>query len=312
MLSTARPAPNPAPALTPPASMGQRGTGFPGTSRPAFSGGLQERESGGDADGKEVVTMSTQRTFKRRVRARMAKTGESYTSARAQLLRKAEALPADPTAGHAAEPDDESAAVPDGSGRPAPASTDEAIDPTLLPTTEAAMRKATGRSYADWFRILDAWNGGQRTHTEIAAWLVGDQRVAGWWSQTITVGYERVRGLRAVHQTSTGFSVGANRTVAVEAERLLEAFLSEARQAGWLAGQSVTPRQTSLGLGIRFAWPDPPSKVAVFAAERGPGKATLSVQHERLPDAAAGRRLKTFWREQLDRLKASLEATPGR
>ncbi|MBA3587552.1 MAG: hypothetical protein H0W41_07935 [Chloroflexi bacterium] len=34
--------------------------------------------------------MTTQKTLKRRVRARAAKTGESYTAARAQLLRKAD------------------------------------------------------------------------------------------------------------------------------------------------------------------------------------------------------------------------------
>ena len=34
--------------------------------------------------------MTTQKTLKRRVRARSAKTGESYTAARAQLLRKAD------------------------------------------------------------------------------------------------------------------------------------------------------------------------------------------------------------------------------
>lgn len=33
--------------------------------------------------------MPTQKIFKQRVRARMAKTGEAYTTARAQLLRKA-------------------------------------------------------------------------------------------------------------------------------------------------------------------------------------------------------------------------------
>ena len=32
--------------------------------------------------------MPTQKLFKRRVRARMTKTGESYTAARRQLLRK--------------------------------------------------------------------------------------------------------------------------------------------------------------------------------------------------------------------------------
>ena len=90
---TARPAPNPAPALTPPASMGQRGTRFPGTAGPPFSGEPRERESRGASTEKDVETMPTQKIFKQRVRARMTKTGESYTAARRQLLHKAEAEP---------------------------------------------------------------------------------------------------------------------------------------------------------------------------------------------------------------------------
>src|SRR6185437_11476558 len=42
--------------------------------------------AGGSADGPRETTMTRQADFKRRVRARMAKTGESYATARSQLL----------------------------------------------------------------------------------------------------------------------------------------------------------------------------------------------------------------------------------
>jgi hypothetical protein len=251
--------------------------------------------------GKEAETMSTQRTFKRRVRSRMAKTGESYTSARSQLLRKAPGpdpvVPAEPGAGDEAVH----------SAGPAPVG--EVVDPALLPTTDAAMQKATGRSYADWFRILDDWGARERTHTEIASWLSGEQGVAGWWSQSVTVGYERARGRRAIHQMSGGYSVGANRTVACSADRLLAAAIAEGQRAGWLQ-ENPTKRRNYQGLGIRFEWADPPSRVAIFVAEKAPDKATISIQHEKLPDATAGERLKAFWRDQLNQLKSALEAAP--
>ena len=37
---------------------------------------------------KDVETMPTQKIFKHRVRTRMAKTGESYTAARRQLMQQ--------------------------------------------------------------------------------------------------------------------------------------------------------------------------------------------------------------------------------
>ena len=70
--------------------MGQRGTRFPGTDRPPFRGGLESVSPVASPSEKDVETMPTQKTFKTRVRTRMSKTGESYTTARQQLLRKAD------------------------------------------------------------------------------------------------------------------------------------------------------------------------------------------------------------------------------
>jgi hypothetical protein len=273
--------------------------------------------------GKDVETMATQRTFKRRVRARMTKTGESYTAARSQLIRKA-GLP-DPIENGAGLPT--STAVPptdfeasdpglgesvagtlraDANG---PAVT-EAVDPAILPTSDESMRRATGRGYGDWFVLLDRWGARNRTHTETAAWLVADQAVSGWWAQSITVGYERARG-RAVHQMAGGYSVGANRTIAVDADRLLTAVTDAAVRARWLPGVELTrrrpPAATAAALTIRFDWADPPSRLAVFVVPKGASKAMISVQHEKLPDSEAADRLKAYWRERLGDLKTLLE-----
>jgi hypothetical protein len=74
--------------------------------------------------------MTEQKARKRQVRTRMAKTGERYTSARRHVT-KPEPLPP-----RVAEP----------------------------PFSEAAVRKATGKGWDDWFRILDGW-AGQTTRT---------------------------------------------------------------------------------------------------------------------------------------------------
>jgi hypothetical protein len=141
--------------------------------------------------------MTRQKTFKRRVRARMEKTGERFSAARRQLIER----PGQP---------------------PGPADADfqpEASEPELL-TSEAALRRRTGRGWEDWLQILDAWGSTERTHTEIARWLVDEHGVDGWWAQSLTVGYERARGMRAKHQTTSGFTVGVTRTVAVSPAQL--------------------------------------------------------------------------------------------
>ena len=41
--------------------------------------------------------------------------------------------------------------------------------------TDASIRKGTGRSWDDWFRLLDAWGATAHTHTEIARHVRDDR-----------------------------------------------------------------------------------------------------------------------------------------
>jgi hypothetical protein len=250
--------------------------------------------------------MATQKVFKQRVRTRMAKTGESYTTARLQLLRKAStpgvtgprALALDPTP-----------TVPPAEGETAGAETSATRADTAAPppTSDDAVVRASGRSYEEWFRLLDAWGATDRNHAQIARWLVAEHEVNGWWSQSITVAYERARGMRARHQMPSGFEVAVTRTVNVDAERLLTSFTSPSIRRRWLPGADMPQRPTTAAGTARFDWPDPPSRVVVVVIAKGPGKSLASVTHEKLPDAESAERQKAAWRERLAALKAFLE-----
>ena len=222
--------------------------------------------------------MPTQKTFKRRVRARSAKTGESYTAARSQLIRRA---------------DQRSAPMPQ----------------VELPVADEAMVRGTGRPWADWFELLDGWSATERRHPEIARWLREEHGVDGWWAQSITVGYERARGMRAKYQTASGFVAAASRTVNAEADSVMAAFVDPARRRRWLPEVSMRRRPTRAPTSARFDWPDPPSIVVVFVDRKGERKTAVTVQHEKLPDAAAVERMKSWWRERLVALRSHLESS---
>jgi hypothetical protein len=50
-------------------------------------------------------------------------------------------------------------------------------------------------------------------------------KIPGWWSQTVAVGYERIKGLRAIGQRMDGsFEASKSRTFAVPLARLYGAF----------------------------------------------------------------------------------------
>ena len=237
---------------------------------------------------KDVETMPTQKIFKQRVRSRMSKTGESYTAARRQLLQKtgegAPAAPREPAAPEATLAKDD-----------------------LLMTSDDAMRRASGKGHEDWFAILDAWGATDHNHTEIATWLRDTQGVPGWWSQNITVNYERARGMRAPHQQRDGYTIGVTRTVTAEPDRILAAFTNGRIRRRWLPHGTMRQRPTRAALTARFDWPDPASRVVVNVVPKGGGKALVAVGHEQIPDGETAERLKGSWRAWLGELKSVLE-----
>jgi hypothetical protein len=209
--------------------------------------------------------MTENKARKRAIRKRMAKTGERYTAARRHLTPSAE--------------------------------------PTIeLPTSDASIQGATGRSWDEWFRILDRWGGNTKTHREIAGYVNQEHGVPGWWSQSVAVGYERARGMRATHQTTKGFQVGVSRTFPVDADRLFHAFEDTRQRRRWLEPGTLKIRTTQPGKSARFDFSDDGSRVEAYFTGKGPAKATVAIQHVKLPDRSAVEKMRSFWKERLARL----------
>ncbi len=220
--------------------------------------------------------MTEHKSFKRLVRARMEKTGESYTAARAMLLR-------------AEEPP--SSTVP------------------RLRTSDEKIRQRTGRGWEEWFAMLDEWGAADRPHREIARWLAEQQGAVplAWNVQAIVGGYELTRGLREVGEKEDGFAVTASRTVAVPAERLYDAFVDPSVRERWLPDAQLSERTAAQAKSARFDWSGGTTRVNVTFLARDERKSTVALEHRRLADAGEAARLKTYWRERLMALKELLE-----
>jgi uncharacterized protein YndB with AHSA1/START domain len=234
--------------------------------------------------------MTKQKSFKGRVRARMEKTSESYTAARRQLLARA---------GAGAEPAE--AVAPEAAPVDAPAA--------KRPYSDDVLQANTGRTWDEWFALLDRWGAADRPHPEIARWLNEEQGVDGWWAQGVTVGYEQARGLRAPGQRRGGlFEVSASKTVAVPVDRLYEAFMDPGLRERWLPGAKLEVRAATPGKSIRANWDDGSTRLVIAFTARGDAKSQVALVHERVPDADTAAELKAWWRERVAVLKEVLEA----
>ena len=223
--------------------------------------------------------MTTQRSFKRLVRARMEKTGESYTAARSMLL-----------AGEAA-----------------------AAEAPQLATSDAAIRERTGRGWEEWFDLLDAWGAAELSHRDIARRVAAELAIdpLAWNAQAITMSYELTRGMRVVGQRSDGFAINVQRTVAVPVGQLFDAFVDGSRRGRWLPEDGLRERTATRPRSARFDWAEGGSRVHVTFAAKGDASSTVALEHARLADADEAAHMKAFWRERLGALQAQLAGGGG-
>jgi len=248
--------------------------------------------------------MTKDKARKQAVRARMAKTGERYSTARHYLLDL-----------HLQEQ-----ANPDGVGDSAPLAHEAALHPTetALPpraaepgVSDAAVQRATGKSWDEWFALLDAWQGKTHNHTEIARHVHQTYGIDGWWAQSVTVGYERARGMRALHERPDGFSMNASKTFAVPVERLFAAFSEHDERQRWLEAVELRPRTSQPHKSARFDVLPGETRLAVTFVAKGPQKAAAQLQQDRLTGAEDVARWNALWKEELARLQEFLGEEPS-
>lgn len=128
------------------------------------------------------------------------------------------------------------------------------------------------------------------------------------WAQSITVWYERARGLRLKHQQADDFTFYASRTISVPVEVLFDAFVNTRSRRKWLTDGTMSLRTSQAGHTARFDWGDGSTRVSVSFLAKGPAKASVAVAHERLPDADEAEMAKASWRGRLAALKSELES----
>lgn len=231
--------------------------------------------------------MTVDKDLKRVIRARMQKTGESYTAARAQILSRTKLVE-----------------VPAVGAKPVAA---PAIDyAALAGMSDDKVAAKTGRTWQEWTRVLDADGAAKMTHGDIGALVSETHGVGSWWSQTVTVGYERIKGLRDRGQRRDGaYEAGKTKTFDVGVKTLFDAWASDTARRRWLKGVKTTVRTATSPKTVRLQWPDNTIVVITFVA-KGEAQSVVSVVHTKLPDKAASDAVKKEWTTHLDALATFL------
>jgi hypothetical protein len=250
--------------------------------------------------------MTQARKLKKAIRSRAAKTGESYTSARRQVLearrRRAVATPGAPARA---------------SARPAAVRAR-----TRASSYAASVRQKTGHGLDHWFGVLDRFDARARGHAASARHLGQEHGVPDWHCQMITVEYERARGLRVTNQTCDGdFQVTVSRTVGATVEQVAALINDARRRRRWLcaadpqiartleaAFAADKPRRVTVKTPqyARMRFPCEGSTVELLIYGKPGGKAAVSAHNTKLGGLDAVEARRAVWGAALDGLRKAL------
>ncbi len=179
---------------------------------------------------------------------------------------------------------------------------------------DEAVEQTTGKKWQAWFKIHDGWQAKEKGHKQTARYLQDEHGVPGWWAQSITVEYERARGLRAVGQRPDGgheFSV--QRTVPAGIDQAIGGWIDATLRSRWVpqdwqkalreALSGARRSQTAMGEVLRMKpeldQSEGPVGMEITFTPKGDDKTPVRVMLGRL--SAQGREAwKAVWGKAMD------------
>lgn len=166
--------------------------------------------------------------------------------------------------------------------------------------SDAAAKKATGRTWQEWFDLLDELGARRMTHYDIAQYLSTTHIKNGWWAQMVTVEYERAVGLRQIKERAAGFLVSIHKTVERPVAALEAQWRRLTRSRAVAARRLIElPSRTKRKI---FRYKTDIGALNVSIDSHAPGKSRIMVESAKLPSRAAVDREREFWKGILSTL----------
>ena len=173
--------------------------------------------------------------------------------------------------------------------------------------SDEAVKAKTGKTWKQWFAILDRAGGKKMSHQEMVKCLASENKVGPWWQQMIAATYEQQSGLRKAHERPDGFQISVSRTLNAPVSSVYQEFSNARRRAAWLDENNLAVRTATPNKSMRVTWKDGKTSLEIAFVRKATNKSQVVIQHSKLPDTKSAAKMKTYWRTKLDRLQAALE-----
>jgi hypothetical protein len=168
--------------------------------------------------------------------------------------------------------------------------------------SDDAVLARTGKTWKQWFALLDKAGAAKLDHKGIVKFAAKIGGAGPWWRQMVTVEYERARGLRAKHETATGFSVSISKTFAPGVAVLYAAAADAKRRKKWFPAGVLKVSSLTEDKYFRASWND--ARLEINFYPKPGGKAQITVQVNKLARKSGVERERAAWKTALARLES--------
>jgi len=164
-------------------------------------------------------------------------------------------------------------------------------------STDAVARR-TGKTWDDWFEVLDSAGAATLDQRGIIAILAQKHGIGPWWQQMIAVGYESLRGKSDKPPAVDGFQINSSCLLDAPITRVFRLWNDAGERARWLADDRFIVRGATADKVIRARWGKGNSHVAVSFNEKS-GRTEVSVEHLQIESRGAAEQMKAYWAKKL-------------
>jgi len=173
--------------------------------------------------------------------------------------------------------------------------------------SDESVKKATGKTWSEWFSILSKAGAKKMEHKTVAELLYKRYGLSLWWSQMVTVQFEQEIKGRKRHETATGYQISKSITLDSSIAKIFHSINSPIKRVIWLKDPGIIITKSNKDKSIRAKWVDGKTNIEVQLYLKDDFKTQVVVQHNKLNSAKEAEQIKKYWGKQLNNLKKYLE-----
>ena len=173
--------------------------------------------------------------------------------------------------------------------------------------SDESVKKATGKTWSEWFSILNKAGAKKMEHKTVAELLNKRYGLSLWWSQMVTVQFEQEIKGRKKHETATGYQISKGKTLAYSISKVFTAVHSPALRKLWLKNSDFKITTSTKNKSIRGKWVDGKTNIEFQFYAKDKTKTQLVVQHNKISSIKKADKLKTYWGKSIEKLNTYIE-----